>query len=121
MSISVNAFRGLISCSMLAAILLGASGCGDEPPPGPGPGANRGGPGFGPAPGPVDAGPLGESPTTKQIMVKLNGRAPGSLTPAIGKALETDPPAWETIGPQTQEYARLAAAMGKNEPPKGSK
>jgi hypothetical protein len=66
-------------------------------------------------------GPLGDSPTVKQIMFKLNGRAPGALTQAIGKALEADPPAWETIQPQTQEYARLASTMGNNEPPRGSK
>jgi len=54
-------------------------------------------------------------------MAKLNGRGPGALTPAIGKALDADPPAWDTITPQTQEYARLAAAMSKNDPPRGSK
>ena len=41
-------------------------------------------------------------------MSKLS-RGPNSLTPVIGKALEADPPAWDTIVPQTQEYARLAA------------
>ena len=53
-------------------------------------------------------------------MVKLT-KGPGSLTPVIGKELEADPPAWDTIIPQTKEYARLAAAMGKNDPPKGAK
>ncbi|MFI5457856.1 MAG: cytochrome c, partial [Isosphaerales bacterium] len=127
---SITFFRGLISSSVAAALLLAAWGCGDDPGadpsgpgPGPGPGANRPGrgPGPGAGPGAVDAGPLGASPTTKQIMVKLNGREPGALTKAIGKALEADSPAWETIGPQTQEYARLAAAMSKNDPTRGSK
>jgi len=109
---SVNSFVGLISSSFVTVLLLGALGCGDDPntppPPGPGPVA-------------ADAGPLGASPTTKQIMAKLNGRGPGALTPAIGKALDADPPAWDTITPQTQEYARLAAAMSQNDPPRGSK
>jgi hypothetical protein len=48
-------------------------------------------------------------------------KGPNSLTPVIGKELEADPPAWDTIQPQTKEYARLAAAMGKNDPPKGTK
>jgi len=123
---SITLFRGLISSSMAVAFLLAAWGCGADPggdPPGPGPGPGGGGnrPGRGGGPGAADAGPLGASPTTKQIMVKLNGRGPGALTQAIGKALEPDSPPWGTIGPQTQEYARLAAAMGKNDPPKGSK
>jgi hypothetical protein len=68
----------------------------------------------------MDTAPLGDSPTVKQIMGKLT-RGPGSLTPIIGRALEADPPAWESIRPQTEEYARLAAAMGKNDPPRGGK
>jgi len=119
---SRTAAGGLISSSFLAALLLGAFGCGDDPPAGPpGPGAAGERPGPGPsAPGAVDARPLGASPTIKQIMGKLT-KGPNSLTPVIGKELEADPPAWETIGPQTQEYARLAAAMSKNDPPRGSK
>ena len=36
-------------------------------------------------------------------------------------ALKAEKPAWETIQPQTKEYAQLAADMGKHEPAKGSK
>jgi Cytochrome C' len=81
--------------------------------------AGEGEPG-GPGPGSEASAPLGDSPTTKQVMSKL-GKGPNALTPVIGKELETDPPAWETIGPHAAEYARLAVAMGKNEPRKGSK
>jgi hypothetical protein len=48
-------------------------------------------------------------------------KGPASLTPVIGKELEADPPAWDTITPQSKEYARLAGLMGKNEPPRGNK
>jgi hypothetical protein len=91
--------------------LLAAGGCGGE--------ADHEGPG-GPGPGPEASAPLGDSPTIKQVMVKLT-KGPNSLTPVIGKELEAEPPAWETIQPQTKEYARLAAAMSKNEPSKGAK
>jgi hypothetical protein len=47
-------------------------------------------------------------------------KGPNSLTPVIGKALEAEAPDWSTIQPQTDEYARLAAAMVKNTPRKGS-
>jgi cytochrome c556 len=43
------------------------------------------------------------------------------LTPVLGKALEAPEPAWETIQKQTREFAELAAALGKNTPPRGSK
>ena len=95
---------------ILAGVLVACLGCNGEDEREPG----------GPGPGSAASEPLGDSPTIKQVMVKLT-KGPGSLTPVIGKELETDPPPWETIGPQTAEYARLAAAMGKNEPPKGTK
>jgi hypothetical protein len=109
---------------LVAGVLLAYGGCADEanpggpggPPPGLGPGPRP----VGPGPGSEASGPIGDSPTTKQIMGKLT-KGPGSLTPVIGKELEADTPLWETIQPQTKEYARLAAAMGKNDPPKGSK
>jgi hypothetical protein len=53
-------------------------------------------------------------------MVKLT-KGPNSLTPVIGKELETDPPPWETIQAQTKEYAKLAEALGLNDPPKGTR
>jgi hypothetical protein len=102
-------YKSMAYPTLVVGVLLAAGGCGGE--------ADNGGPG-GPDPGASE--PLGDSPTIKQVMIKLT-KGPNSLTPVIGKALEADPPAWETIQPQTKEYARLAAAMGKNEPRKGDK
>src|SRR5579864_8056591 len=70
-----------------------------------------------------DSGELvtnGATPTIKQIMRRLT-KDPGSLTRTIGNELGANPPQWETLATQTREYARLAAALGQNEPPKGSK
>ena len=55
------------------------------------------------------------------IMMKLNGRGPNALQTSIGAALKADKPAWETIEPQANEYAQLAADLAKHDPPKGSK
>ena len=110
---SKTLLRGLI---LLTALVLGPVGCGDDSgavPPGPGPGP-------GPAPGGMGAEPVGANPTIRQIMGKLT-KGPGSLTAVIGKALEADAPPWDTIGPQAQEYARLAASMSENNPPRGTK
>lgn len=71
--------------------------------------------GGGPWPG---AG--GPKTPTGEIMTKL-GKGPQSLTETIGRELNTDPPPWDTIGPQTKEYAQLAASLSKYDPPKGSK
>jgi hypothetical protein len=43
------------------------------------------------------------------------------LGTVIGEALKAEKPAWETIQPQTKEYAKLASDMAKHEPAKGSK
>ncbi|HEV3164070.1 MAG TPA: hypothetical protein VGZ22_08565 [Isosphaeraceae bacterium] len=59
-------------------------------------------------------------PTVKEIMGKLT-KGPMSLTPVIGKELQTAEPPWDTIQPQTQEFAKLAKSMGENNPPKGAK
>ena len=53
-------------------------------------------------------------------MVKLT-KGPNSLTPVIGKGLNEAQPPWETLQPQTKEYAQLASEMGKYDPPRGSK
>jgi hypothetical protein len=111
-------YRSITYPILVAGVLLAYGGCADEGNPG-GPGAPPP-PGPGPGPGSEASGPIGDSPTTRQIMGKLT-KGPNSLTPVIGKGLEADPPAWETIQPQTKEYARLAAAMGKNDPTKGTK
>jgi hypothetical protein len=69
-------------------------------------------------------GPPGDarkaSPEIKDLMGKLT-KGPTSLTSMIGKELETDPPAWETIQLQAADYAKLAADLGKYDPPRGSK
>jgi hypothetical protein len=59
------------------------------------------------------------TPTIRQIMGKLT-RGPNSLTPVLGKELQAEAPDWATIQPQTEEYARLAAAMVQNKPRRGS-
>jgi hypothetical protein len=59
-------------------------------------------------------------PSIKQIMVTLT-KGPSSLTPILGKELKDDPPPWDAIRGQAREYARLASALGDNEPPRGSK
>ena len=53
-------------------------------------------------------------------MVKLN-KGPSSLNIAIGQSLKAEKPAWDTIQPQTKEYAQLASDMAKHDPAKGSK
>jgi hypothetical protein len=62
----------------------------------------------------------GASPSIREIMIKL-AKGPNSLAPVLGKELKDNPPPWETIQGQTKDFALLAAALGKNEPPKGSK
>jgi hypothetical protein len=108
---------GLKISTLLLAALLGSSGCSEQtepnlPPPGPGQAADRPGPES-----PLDL--TSGTPTVKQIMTRLT-KGPNSLTPVLGKALEAEAPDWSTIQPQTDEYARLAAAMAKNTPRKGS-
>jgi hypothetical protein len=48
-------------------------------------------------------------------------KGPNSLTPVLGKELGEESPPWETIQGQAKEYAESAAALGKLEPPLGSK
>jgi hypothetical protein len=79
------------------------------PPEGVGPGMMGGPPGM---PGP--------STPIRQVMGKLT-KGPESLTSKIGQELDSDPPAWETIQPQTKEYKELAATLSKYDPPRGSK
>ena len=68
---------------------------------------------------PPNPGGGGGSSPIKEIMAKLT-KGPNSLTPVIGKELGEEQPPWETIQPQTQEYAKLASEMGGFTPPKGS-
>jgi hypothetical protein len=116
--------RDLCVLSLCLAALTSAAGCdgsgGDEPnaPPAL---RNAGGPGGTGGPGPGGApGKTASSPEIRAIMVKLN-KGPNSLQTLIGSELNAEKPAWETIQPQTKEYAQLAADVGKHDPPKGSK
>jgi cytochrome c556 len=123
--------RDLFVLSLCLAAFAPAPGCGktdgDEPnaPAMPTYTARPGaagdpGPG-GPPPGP--GGPPGKgasSPEIRAIMVKLN-KGLSSLGTVIGEALKAEKPAWETIQPQTKEYAQLAGDLAKHEPAKGSK
>jgi hypothetical protein len=61
-----------------------------------------------------------KAPTIKQVMKKLNS-GPNSVTATIGKELQDDPPVWDDIKKETQEYVKLVDALGKNDPPKGEK
>ena len=124
-----SAFRVALTLLFLLAVPLAVGGCGestneaqtDKTPP-----AVAGAPI--PPPGePAEAAPIpdvtvgtGTSPSIKEIMTKLT-KGPNSLTPVIGKELEAENPPWETLRPQTKEFALLATAMGKNDPPKGHK
>jgi hypothetical protein len=73
-------------------------------------------PNAGPGPGgtPGKRGPIGE------IMLKLTS-GKQSLTKVIGDELNADPPPWDKLQVQSKEAVELARAMGKHEPPKGSK
>jgi hypothetical protein len=73
----------------------------------------------GPSAGPV-GGPGGPPSATKQAMMKI-GKPPQSLHSMLARELQADSPSWETIQPQTKEYADLAGSLGKYDPPKGSK
>jgi hypothetical protein len=117
---SKTSLCAVISSSVFVAFALMPLGCRDDPDPNAPPPPPLGfGPGPAPPPGGMAAEPIGAKPSIRQIMGKLT-KGPGSLTAVIGNELKADPPAWDTIAPQTQEYTRLAAAMGDNTPPKGS-
>jgi cytochrome c553 len=118
--------RGAAPAAALLAALFSCGGCGERQdtatsfptstaspgPPGDAPAA--------PAPPPTEtAEEPGAPPTIKAIMGKLT-KGQGSLTPVIGEELHEDPVPWEALQGQTREYARLAAALVQNEPPKGS-
>jgi hypothetical protein len=108
----------LMMSLVVAGLILTFAGCGtdespNEPnaPPFPA-GAERGGPG--------PNGPGGAPSGIRKIMSKRSNGV-DFLTPAIGKGLEADPPAWDTIQPQAKEFARLASTLAENDPPRGSK
>jgi hypothetical protein len=75
-----------------------------------------------PPAGPPANGPAGSAESTglKAIMKKI-GAGQGALTATLFGQLNAEKPAWETIQPETKEYAQIAAEMGKYDPPRGSK
>jgi len=112
-----QSFLGLKISPLVTCVLLATAGCAVETEPnapaaGPGPAANS----PDPEP-PIET--TGGTPSIRQIMGKLT-KGPNSLTPVIGKELEADAPDWNTIQPQTDEYAWLATALAQNRPRKGS-
>jgi cytochrome c556 len=74
----------------------------------------------GPPPGMGFGGPGGRRGPIGQTMAKLFKGRP-SLKDSIGQELNSDAPSWDTIQPQTKEFAELAASVSKYDPPKGSK
>jgi len=79
----------------------------------------QGGEGGGPPPGMgggrgARRGPIGET------MTKLFKGRP-ALKDSIGSELNSDSPSWDTIQPQTKEFAQLVSSLSKYDPPKGSK
>jgi hypothetical protein len=94
------------------ALIGGCDGTGGDEPNAPPELRNAGGPGA--------PGKGASSPEIRAIMVKLN-KGPTALGTLIGAALKAEKPAWETIQPQTKEFAQLAGDMSKHEPAKGSK
>src|SRR5712692_8424983 len=97
------------------AVPLAGWGCGGTANPGQGTP-----PPGGPPQGGVPSGRGGGDANLKQIMGKI-GRGPNALSALLDREVKADPPAWETIQPQTAEYAKLATDLGKSDPPRGSK
>ena len=109
--------RAIVSQTLLAGLLVCAA-CNKAKND---PLANQG-PAEGMGPGMMGGPPGMPGPSTpiRQVMTKLT-KGPESLTSKIGQELQTDPPAWDTIQPQTKEYLELAATLSKYDPPRGSK
>ncbi len=85
-------------------------------------GVSQGGPppgmGGGP-PGMMGGGPGGRGPIGRTMSKLFKGQR--SLKGSIESELNSESPAWDTIQPQTKEFAELAASVSKYDPPKGSK
>jgi cytochrome c556 len=59
-------------------------------------------------------------PTIEDIMQKVNKRNTG-LHSVVGTALKGATVDWDAVQAKTKEYTTLADALGKNDPPKGTK
>jgi hypothetical protein len=70
-----------------------------------------------PPAGPPANGPAGSAESTglKAIMKKI-GAGQGALTATLFGQLNAEKPAWETIQPETKEYAQIAAEMVPRSP-----
>lgn len=60
-----------------------------------------------------------KTPSVKEIMTKAN--KPNGLYFNLSKELKDDEPMWDEIQKETKELAKLATALGKNEPTLGPK
>jgi cytochrome c556 len=58
-----------------------------------------------------------KNPTNEEIMKKINGK--NGSHKLINKALEANPPDWNTITKHAKIYADLSALLEKNKPEKG--
>ena len=117
-----KSLRGASSLPTLLVVFLAAAGCSPGGNQGPDANNERGGP---PAPaattGPAPGGDAsGANPSIRDVMHKV-AQGPTALTPMIGRELEANPPDWDAIQGQTKDFSRLAAALGKNDPPRGSR
>jgi hypothetical protein len=61
----------------------------------------------------------GATPDISTIMRKVNGK--GGLHKGLKGEIDVASPKWDDIAKKTKEYSELAAALGKNAPPKGEK
>src|SRR4051795_8953299 len=101
-------WTGMLPLPLIGLMVLG--GCGDIADQGQGQSPSAEAPPGGNPPGGPPAAK--SSPKVKDIMVRLT-KGPNSLTPVIGKELNEAQPPWETLQPQTREYAQLASEMGQ--------
>jgi cytochrome c556 len=67
----------------------------------------------------VVAGDDQPTPSSSDIMKKSHGK--GGLRASLQKGLKANPVDWDKTQKDAKEYADLAAALGKNAPPKGEK
>src|SRR5262245_12877927 len=66
------------------------------------------------------AAAAGGTMTISDIMQQVNKRK-GGIHSDVGEALRAEPIDWAGVQAKTSEYARLAAMLGANDPPKGDK
>ncbi|HVS39218.1 MAG TPA: cytochrome c [Gemmataceae bacterium] len=52
-------------------------------------------------------------------MKQIGANKPDALWPQINSELNRDSPPWDDLKPQTDNFAKLAADVGANDPPKG--